>query len=203
MAETALALVASCVFLCRLLPQPVRLARHGVDAGVSPLAAFNAVVVDGAWLAYGLWADLPAVWIVSLLAMIPGVWTAVLLRRKAGRWDVVGALAWVAALVAAATAGVFAGALGAGVLVTQGPQVVTAIRESDLRGIAPMTWRLALLDAIAWGAYGWVLQDPALLGYFAVLSICSVIVLVRLRQTAGVPAAGTGGLELALEPAPW
>jgi hypothetical protein len=169
------------------------------------LAALNAVVVDGAWFAYGMWAGIPAVWVVSLLALVPGVWTVVLLRHKATVWDVVGATAWLAALVAAALAGVFAAALGAGVLVTQGPQVVTAVRESDLRGISPLTWRFALADAIAWGAYGWVLSDPALLGYFAVLSISSVIVLVRLHQTRQVvePVMAHAPLDLAVEPAPW
>jgi uncharacterized protein with PQ loop repeat len=183
MTTTLLALIASSVFLLRLLPQPVRLVRHGVDAGVSPLAAMNAVVADSAWLAYGLWAGIPAVWIVSVLALIPGLWTVALLRHKARAREVGLAALWAGAIALSAPLGVLAGALGAGVIVTHGPQVLTALRESDLRGIAPMTWRLALADALCWGAYGWAIADPALLGYFAVLSTSAVIVLVRLRQT--------------------
>ena len=60
----ALGLLASVVFLVRLLPQPVRLARRPqVVAGVSALAALQAVVAAGAWVAYGLGtenANLPA-----------------------------------------------------------------------------------------------------------------------------------------------
>jgi uncharacterized protein with PQ loop repeat len=191
---TLLAFLASGVFLIRLLPQPVRLLRHQIDAGVSPLAAMNALIADLAWLAYGLWTGIPAVWIVSVLALVPEVWTVVLLRQKA-RWSDVGwAALWAAAILLSAPLGLLAAALGAGVVVTQGPQVLMAIREDDLRGIAPSTWRLALADALCWGAYGWAIGDPALLGYFAVLSTSAVIVLVRLRQT------GSYGAELAVEP---
>jgi uncharacterized protein with PQ loop repeat len=190
---TVLALLASGVFLARLLPQPVRLARQGIDAGVAPLAAMNALVAAVAWLVYGWAADLPVVWVVSLLACVPGVWTVLLLGHKITGRDLVASALWVAVLVAAWFGGAFGAALGAGVLVTQGPQVLAALREDDLRGIAPMTWRLSLADAIVWGAYGWALGDPALLGYFVVLAVSSMIVLVRLRQTA--PAG------LALQPA--
>jgi hypothetical protein len=202
MATTLLALIASGIFLMRLLPQPVRLWRRGVDSGVSPLAALNALIVDFAWLAYGVSTGLPAVWIVAVLALVPGTWTLVLLRHKATWADLAAGAALAAALLGAAAVGVLAGALAAGVLVTQGPQVVMAVRESDLRGIAPNTWRLALADAIAWGAYGWALEDPALLGYFAALATCAVIVLVRLRQTAGTGAVAEEG-GLAIDPSPW
>lgn len=185
MATTFLALLASGVFLVRLLPQPVRLVRHQVDAGVSPLSAMNALIADLAWLAYGLWAGIPAVWIVSVLALLPEVWTVALLRRKTRPVELGIAALWAGAILLSAPLGLLAAALGVGVLVTQGPQVLMALREDDLRGIAPATWRLALADAICWGAYGWAIGDPALLGYFAVLSTSAVIVLVRLRVTAG------------------
>ena len=84
-AVDALAIVASVVFLVRLLPQPLRLARHGVAEGVSALAALNAVISALAWVAYGLQAQLPVVWGVSVLALVPGVWQAMLLRRALGR----------------------------------------------------------------------------------------------------------------------
>jgi phosphoglucosamine mutase len=54
----ALGYFASAVFLVRLLPQPIRLARDGRPAGVSALAALNAVVSAFAWTAYGLIAGL-------------------------------------------------------------------------------------------------------------------------------------------------
>ena len=191
MSTTALALVASAVFLVRLVPQPARLARSGVDAGVSPLAALNAVIGTVAWLVYGLDAGLPVVWIVSLLALVPGVWTVALLRSATTARDLTWAAAWVAVLAAAATAGVFGLALAAGVVVSSGPQVVAAVRSEQLSGLAPATWWLAIADAVTWGAYGLALGDAALTGYGVVLLASALIVLSRIRVTsASVALAG-------------
>lgn len=179
-----LALVASVVFLARLTPQPVRLARSGVAAGISPLAAINGVTVAVAWIAYGLDARLPAVWIVSVLALVPGIWTVVLLARQIRLPDLVGGSIWVGALALAAVAGKSGVALGAGVLVTQGPQVWRVLKEDDLSGISPATWRLSVLDAATWGAYGVAVGDGALLGYGVVLVSSSVVVLSRVWWTS-------------------
>ncbi|MFN8051987.1 MAG: hypothetical protein U0Q22_11145 [Acidimicrobiales bacterium] len=179
-----LGLVASAVFIARLTPQPVRLARSGVAEGVSPLSALNAVIAAVAWLVYGLVADLPIVWIVSLLAILPGVWAVLLLRRHTVLADVLWASAWVGVIVAAAAAGLLAAALGLGVVVTQGPQVWRACRDHDLSGLSPVTWWLSILDALTWGAYGIAVGDPALIGYAAVLSTSAVVVLSRLWWVA-------------------
>lgn len=191
-AVQALALLASAVFLARLLPQPVRLARHGVAAGVSPLAALNAVVSAVAWIAYGLAAHLPVVWGVSVLALLPGVWQAVLLRPQVRRRDLAWSGAFAATLVVAASTGLLGVALGGTVLVTAGPQVRTALVSHDLSGLAPATWRIAIVDAITWGLYGAAIGDAALVGYFVVLLTTAVVVLGRIAWTSR-PAAGSYG----------
>jgi len=161
----------------------VRLARTGVAAGVSPLAALNGTMSVLAWLTYGLEARLPIVWVVSVLALVPNVWTNLLLRGRTTRRDLGWLAVWTVALVVAWIVGWFAAALAVGVVVTQGPQVRSALRQHDLRGLAPATWWVALLDAASWGAYGWALRDPALLGYAVVLSTCAIVVLARIRLT--------------------
>jgi len=188
---TALAVLASAVFVARLLPQPARLARLGVADGVSALAAMNAVVAATAWLAYGLAESLPAVWIVSLVALVPGVWTVALLRRLITRGDVVWTGLWVAVLLGAGAGGLLAAALGLGVIVTQGPQVVRAFRSHSVDGLAPATWWVSILDATTWGVYGLALGDLALMGYGVVLLTAAVLVLGRIRWVRGrstVPA---------------
>ena len=181
---TALSLVASAIFLIRLLPQPARLWRTGVTAGVSPVAAANAVTSASAWLAYGLVHGLVVVWVVSVAALVPGVWTVTLLRREFGRSDVLAAAAVVSAFLLSAVLGVLGAALALGVLVTAGPQVWRAIRRSDLRGIARATWFVAIADALLWGTYGLVIGDRALLGYGVVLATSAVIVLGRVAWTS-------------------
>jgi uncharacterized protein with PQ loop repeat len=179
----ALGLLASGVFLVRLLPQPVRLARTGVAAGVSPLAALNSMLTMVAWVSYGLIVGLPLVWAVSVVALIPGVWTVILLRRDVSRRDLTWAGAWLALQVVAAALGLLVAVLAVGVLVTQGPQVLRALRESDLRGLAAATWWLSLLDATTWGAYGVAVGDEALVAYGIVLSTSACIVLSRIHIT--------------------
>lgn len=178
-----LAIAASAVFLIRLLPQPIRLARSGVAAGVSSAAALNAVVSATAWIAYGLVQGLPVVWGVSVLALIPCTWQAVLLRRQITRRDLAAVGGFVAALLAAAAMGVLGVALAGTVLVTTGPQIRRVLREHDLSGIAPATWWVAIVDAVSWGAYGWAVSDAALIGYFIALLAAAVIVLTRLALT--------------------
>ncbi len=171
------------MFLVRLLPQPVRLARTGVASGVSPLAALNSLLTMIAWVTYGLIAGLPLVWAVSVVALIPGVWTVVLLRRDVSRRDLTWAGAWLAVQVVAAVLGLLVAVLAFGVLVTQGPQVLRALRESDLRGLARATWWLSLLDATTWGAYGLAVGDAALVSYGVVLATSAGIVLGRIHIT--------------------
>lgn len=196
-AVDALAIVASVVFLVRLLPQPLKLARQGVAHGVSPAAALNAVISALAWTAYGVQAELPVVWGVSVLALIPGVWQAFLLRAEAGRRDVLAAAAFVVGLVLAWAAGLLGAALAVTVLVTTGPQVARALTSDDLSGVAPATWWVAIADALTWGAYGLAIGDAALVGYFVVLATSALLVLWRLAVTSRGVAARADVVDLA------
>lgn len=186
--ETTLAVLAPAVFLVRLLPQPLKLARTGVDDGVSPLAAFNQVVAEGAWLTYGLVQANVPIWLVSAVALFPSGWQALLLVRRSRPSDLFWAGCFGAVVAAAWATDLLGPLLGASVLLTTGPQVLAALREDDLSGIATSTWRLALVDAALWGAYGLVLADWALVGYWAVLSACAITVLARVRSTRTVGA---------------
>jgi uncharacterized protein with PQ loop repeat len=180
---TALSLVASAIFLVRLIPQPARLWRTGVSAGVSPVAAANAVTSATAWLVYGAVEGLTVVWVVSVAALVPGVWCVALLRRRYGRRELLATGAVAGAFALSGLFGVLGAALALGVLVTAGPQVWRAIRDSDLRGIARATWLVAIADALSWGAYGVVIADRALQGYGIVLSASAAIVLARVAWT--------------------
>lgn len=200
MSATTLSVLASAVFLVRLVPQPVRLHRSGVAEGVSPMAAYNAVTVAVAWLWYGLDHQLLAVWLVSVLALVPGLWQAALLVRRTRPVDVLGAGAWVAVLLGAHAVGHFGPVLGLGVVVTCGPQVVEVLRSDDVGGVAAATWWISILDAVLWGGYGLAIADGPLVGYGVVLVCCSLVVLVRLavvrrRPTPAVPHHAAHGTD--------
>jgi len=199
MSPELLGLLASVVYLSRLLPQPIRLARTGLPEGISTVAAMNAVISDAAWIAYGLQAGLLPVWLVALVGVVPGVWTVVLLRREVDRGDLVRSGAWLAVVVVAALVGGLGVILAASVLVNVGPQVWTALRSNDLRGLSAFTWVLAIGDGLLWGAYGWVVADVALLAYAGVLVTGALIVLLRMAMTRSFTTDLAGPAVPALE----
>jgi uncharacterized protein with PQ loop repeat len=186
MSPELLGWLASILFISRLLPQPIRLVRTGLPEGVSPLAAINAVISETAWLIYGLQAGLVPVWAVSVAALVPGLWTVALLRRQVRPGDLLRAGAWLAVILVAWAGGVLGAVLGVSVLLSIGPQVWTALRTSDLRGLSIFTWLIAIGDGLLWGAYGLVVGDAALLGYAAVLLTGASIVIVRMVQTRSI-----------------
>lgn len=191
-----LGVVATVVFLMRLVPQPVRLARTGVPDGVSAMSAANTTIAELAWLVYGLSVGLVPLWAVSIPAFPLGVFTVVLLRREFTRRDIIGSGVWLGAILAAWLTGTLVLALAAGVVVNVGPQVWTALRSPNLDGLAPATWLIALVDASVWGVYGWWVGDPALLGYCAVLLGFATVILVRIASTSRLSLGSVRSTDL-------
>lgn len=188
-----LATVASLVFLARLLPQPLRTLRTGEVAGVSCLAAMNALVADGAWLLYGATAGVLAVWLVSVPAVILSGWTLLLLLRRGIGWrDVAAASGWLAAVVVCALAGALPVALSLTVVVCCGPSVWSAFSTRRPIGLSRWTWWLALADATTWGCYGLAIGDRALQMYGVVLLVTAGAVLLRMRVAGARQPAVAG-----------
>lgn len=189
-----LALIASGVFLGRLLPQPLRTLRTGRVDGVSALAAMNALIADGAWLAYGLSARVTAVWLVSVPALAVSSWTVLLIRRVVRARDLALASAWLAAVGACAAAGSLPAALSLTVVVCCGPAVWSAFSSPSPVGVSAWTWWLAVADASSWGAYGLAIGDGALQLYGAVLLATAVAMLLRLGPVRRAGYSARGGL---------
>lgn len=189
--SAGVAVIASVLFLARLLPQPLRTLRTGQVAGLSALAALNACVADGAWLAYGLSAGVLAVWLVSIPALLTSGATVVALRvvlpgAVRGR-DLLAASMWLGVVGLCALTGTLTVALSLTVVVTCGPAVWTAFSSRSPVGVSRWTWWLATADALSWGGYGMVIGDGALELYGVVLLSTAVAMLLRLRS-AGYPA---------------
>ena len=168
MLETVLAVAAPAVFLVRLLPQPLRLPRPGVDDGVSPMAAFNQLLSEGAWLTYGLIQSSVSIGWSPRSCCSPVAGRRCSCSAESRTVDLVGAAVFGVAIRRRVVAGLARGDAGRGsVLVTTGPQVVEALRRDDLTGIAAATWWISRSSMPPlWGALGWVTDDAALVGYW-------------------------------------
>jgi uncharacterized protein with PQ loop repeat len=206
MSAEVIGYVASVVFLARLMPQPIRLARTGVPDGVSPLAMMNGVFSDVGWILYGLSVGLLPVWGVAVLALPAGIWTVALLRDRITRNDLFGAAVWLTTILIAWQVDRLAVILGLSVIVNHGPQVWAAVSSNHLRGISRTTWLLAIGDASLWGGYGIATGDPALMGYGGVLLTGALIILGRIwwtsRLDGATDPAAMGGDPLPVELAP-
>lgn len=176
------------LFLARLVPQPLKLHRTGDTEGVTPQSPMNALLSDAGWLAHGLLAGLPPVWVAAVAAIPLDLWTLWHLRRRVELRNVAGAAAWGAAIAAGGILGGRVGlglVLGFSVVVNHVPQVIKALRSHSVSGLAPGTWWFGLADALLWGGYGVAEHDPALITYGVVLSVASVTILVAIWVKSG------------------
>jgi len=188
--------VGAVLYLVRLLPQPWHTRRTGASDGVSPQALLNGFASDIGWLAYGLAAGLAPVWAAAAVALPIGLVTLSLVRARI-RWHHLSVAAgWGVGLAGSWMVG---GALGLGtmlgvsVVVNHGPQVLLALRGSDLSGLHPATWWISLADAALWGGYGLLADDVALMAYGVILGSAGVVVLGRIAWTrrGGRPSGST------------
>ena len=179
-ASAHLAIVASAIYLVRLLPQPIKTLRTGKAEGASWLGAANTLIADGAWFAYGLTAHIPPVWLVSIPAVAASAWTVALLRNEITAVNAAVAAAWLSTVLVAAEAGVLGAVLTGTVLVTGGPHLVSAFRSREPAGVSRTTWRIAIADALSWGLYGFAIGNVALKGYGLALLATAILMLLRL-----------------------
>ena len=188
--------IGTVLFLVRLLPQPWHTWKTGATEGVSPQALLNGFASDIGWFTYGLAAGLTPVWVAAGIAMPIGLFTLSLVRANVRRHQVAVAFVWGIVLAGAWLVG---GALGLGamlgvsVVVNHGPQVLVALRGSDLSGLHPATWWISLADAGLWGGYGVLADDVALMAYGIILGTAGIVVLARIAWTrdGGRPRGST------------
>lgn len=184
--------IGTTLYLARLVPQPWHTWRTRADDGVSTQALLNGMASDMGWLAYGLAAGLPPVWVAAVVAFPVSCTTLVLLRHRVRAREVGVSAGWAACMAAAWMVGGPLGlgaVLGVAVVVNHAPQAVRAVRSDDLSGLHPATFWLSLADAALWGGYGVLVGDAALVAYALVLGVVGVIVLVRIAQTRDAAAA--------------
>lgn len=180
MSESAVAVAGTAIAVVMVVPQLVRVRRHGV-AGISGAAAGCGALNAAGWVLY---AVATGRWPLAVASAVPATGSAlvagvVLVCAGAGRWLAI-VVGWAAVLGVCAAVGGWSAlgvALGASVAVSYAPQVVAAWRCADLAGLSPGTWLLAGAEGVLWGAFGLVISDVALVLWGTVATCGSVAVL--------------------------
>ena len=194
MSEVALTAVAVLLALTQPVPQIVRLARTRSAAGVSGPTAWLGLIINLAWMTYGISRSLVVVTIVSAPYVVGYAAIVALLVRSGNRRGPRTAIGAAVGLVAVTAFGGWT-ALGVVLALTVGaqflPQVVEAWRAHDLTALAPGTYLVCLLDGLVWGGYGLAVADGPLVLYGIVMVTVAVLVLVpQQRWSRTVAVAG-------------
>lgn len=185
----ALLVVASVMGAGMILPQVLRFRRTRSADGVSGAWVGVGVAINAWWIVYAvaesLWGLVP----VSVVAFVLYCMIACQYAALAGRGSVRGIAAGVLATGALPVPFLLAGGwpaaglcIGLVYAVQYSPAAVTAVRAVDLRGISPVTWTMAFVEAGIWFVYGLVEADVALLVGGAGGTVLSGIVLVCLLR---------------------
>lgn len=152
-----------------IVPQVLRLHRGRAADGVSALWIGIGVALNLFWCGYALDRDLWAVVPVSAVSLALYAAMAVLYAGIVGPRAIRELASGFAAGAAAPLAAVVVGgwtlagiALGLAYTVQFAPAVWSALRSPSVAGVAPTTWLLAWVEAVAWLVYGLVRTDPAI-----------------------------------------
>ena len=178
-----LAAVGTVLAFVFLFPQIIRLLTRRDVRGLSASWAAFGLLTNLAWIAYltarSLWPAITA----PVLALIGYAITMRLIVVEAvDRAWIRASVAFEALLLAVLFLWGWAG-LGVALALTPAiqltPAVGAAFRSARPEGLSPLTWGLMVLEALAWGGYGWLTRDIALMGYGIITAIGSSLVLSR------------------------
>lgn len=184
-----LSIVGTTTGVGMLVPQVVRLRRQASTEGVSAQWVGVGLAMNTWWLVYsiaiGLWGLLP----ISIISIVLYGDIARSLKRLSPVSSLAAIVAgglmigWIPA-VALSVGGWSGAGLAIGLCygIQFAPAAVTAWRVDQLDGLSPITWVLALIEAAAWFAYGFVTADDALLVGGGGGSVMAAIILIRFLE---------------------
>jgi len=193
MLEVALMGMAVVLALTQPVPQVIRLLRTRSTAGVSGPTAWLGLVINVAWMVYGVARAIPAVAVLSAAYVVGYGIISFLLVRHGNRRGIGAGAAAVAGLCAVTAVGGWV-VLGTVLALTVGvqfiPQVITAWRSEDLTALAPGTYLVCMLDGLVWGVFGVASADGPLILYGVVMVTVAVLILIpRWRWARAVALA--------------
>lgn len=191
MVEAVLTGMAVVLALTQPIPQVVRIVRTRSTAGVSAPTAWLGLLINMAWIFYGVARDLLPVALLSVAYVVGYAAIVTLVVRRGDRGGIATAAGAVAALIAITILAGWA-ALGTVLALTVGvqfiPQILAAWRSDDLTALAPATYLVCLLDGLVWGSFGLASADGPLMLYGVVMVTVAILVLVPRQRWARTAA---------------
>lgn len=188
-------IVATVLAWGTLIPQILQLWRTGDSEGVSVTWPMVGFVSNAAWTTYlwaqGLWPA--AVSTAGMLVFYVVVIRALHLAHASLKTPLVRGFAWALALTAI---GLLFGwralglTLGWSYAIQTAPAVYSVYRSSNPTGVSVGSWGLITVEALLWGAYGWIVRDTPVVVY-ALTGFVSGILIISRAMSAQPSAVST------------
>lgn len=165
-----------------LVPQIGRILVRRDITGLSPSWASVGTLSNLTWLVYLGTNDLWNAMLAPGAALVCYAATLTLVSRRAGfrSWLAAGVVYGTSIL----TSGLLLGDDGLGIVLAVTPAIqltpgVVAAYRVTPTGVSSATWAIAVVEAIVWGGYGWIVGDPPLVGYGIITALGSALILGR------------------------
>lgn len=173
-------LAATAVFLCELIPQPLRILRTRSLSGLSPIGTGIYFVTELGWVSYGITSGLVVVLLTALAATVLSGLQLALLWSRRGPNDLWWMLLWATGLAASLVMGAIGAMLVLGLVIGLGPQAWAAWRSSSVSGVSLWRWVLSGTSGMLWCTYGVLMGEFPLMATGSVGMVCASLALSRL-----------------------
>jgi uncharacterized protein with PQ loop repeat len=173
-------LAATAVFLCELIPQPLRILRTRSLSGLSPIGTGIYFVTELGWVSYGITSGLVVVLLTALAATVLSGLQLALLWSRRGPNDLWWMLLWATGLAASLVMGAIGAMLVLGLFIGLGPQAWAAWRSSSVSGVSLWRWVLSGTSGMLWCTYGVLMGEFPLMATGSVGMVCASLALSRL-----------------------
>lgn len=189
--QNILGIVASIMSMLFIWPQVILVYRNNTVEGLSPLGALQGICGSTLWSVYGLSRSDVAVGGSNFLIVVALALLAQAMVKHgtlpASRLYVtifaITAFSFICVSVSPGVTGFIAFVVGASSVL---PQTFTSAKSDDLSGVSLPTYVLLFFTAVAWSAYGFIVEDALVVLPNVVVIPCAIFIgakIIRTRKT--------------------
>ena len=189
--QNILGIVASIMSMLFIWPQVILVYRNNTVEGLSPLGALQGICGSTLWSVYGLSRSDVAVGGSNFLIVVALALLAQAMVKHgtlpASRLYItifaITAFSFICVSVSPGVTGFIAFVVGASSVL---PQTFTSAKSDDLSGVSLPTYVLLFFTAVAWSAYGFIVEDALVVLPNVVVIPCAIFIgakIIRTRKT--------------------
>jgi len=186
--QNILGIVASILSMLFIWPQVILVYRNKTVEGLSPLGALQGICGSTLWSVYGLsqsdvavgGSNFLIVVAISLLARAMVKHGTLSASRLYSTVFAIVAFSFICVSISPPVTGFNAFIVGASSVL---PQTITSAKSDDLSGVSLPTYVLLFFTAVAWSAYGFIVEDALVVLPNVVVIPCAIFIGAKIIRT--------------------